>query len=305
MKIYDVAIIGSGPAGLTAAIYSSRALVSTIVVSGQNPGGQLMITSEVENFPGFDEGVMGPELMEKMKKQSEKFGTEFVGGNVTKVELKGDIKKLWVGENEIQARTVIVASGSNAKWLGLESEEKYWGKGVSACATCDGFFFRDKEVAVVGGGDTAMEEATFLTKFASKVTIIHRRDDFRASKIMLEKARNNPKISFLTNKTIEEVMGDELLNKIKIKDINTGEVTELKVDGLFIAIGHSPNTDIFKDQLKIDEKGYLEVSDIVKSSIDGVFIAGDVSDYRYRQAITASGAGCMAALEAIRFLTEE
>ncbi len=305
MNVLDVAIIGSGPAGLTAAIYTSRALLSTVVVLGQTPGGQLMITSEVENFPGFDEGIMGPELVEKMKKQAEKFGAEFVTGNVTKVDLRGEIKKLWVGETEIQAKSVIIATGSNAKWLGIPSEEKYWGKGVSACATCDGFFFRNKEVAVVGGGDSAMEEATFLTKFASKVTIIHRRDEFRASKIMLEKAKNNPKIEFLTNKTILEVVGDGMLSGIKLIDTNTNKESELKVEGLFVAIGHTPNTDIFQGQLEINDKGYLEVIDYVKSSIGGVFIAGDVSDYRYRQAITASGAGCMAALEAGKFLTGE
>ncbi len=305
MKIYDVAIIGSGPSGLTAAIYASRALVSTLVISGQNPGGQLMITSEVENFPGFDEAIMGPELMERMKKQAERFGTEFVPGNVTKVELKNKIKKLWVGEVEVQAKTVIIASGSNAKWLGLPSEEKYWGKGVSACATCDGFFFKEKEVAVVGGGDTAMEEATFLTKFASHVTIIHRRDEFSASKIMLEKAKANPKISFLTNKTIDEVVGEQMLTSLKIKDTKTGKISELKVQGLFVAIGHTPNTEIFKDQLETDQKGYLKVENLVKSSLTGVYIAGDVSDYRYRQAVTAAGAGCMAALEAVKFLEEE
>ncbi|MBP6979789.1 thioredoxin-disulfide reductase [Candidatus Curtissbacteria bacterium] len=305
MNVSDVVIIGSGPAGLTAAIYTSRALLTTVVVSGETPGGQLMITSEVENFPGFDEGIMGPELMDKMKKQAEKFGTEFVAGNVTRVDLNGEIKKLWVGEVEIQAKSVIVATGSNAKWLGIPSEEKYWGKGVSACATCDGFFFRNKEIAVVGGGDSAMEEATFLTKFASKVTIIHRSDEFRASKIMLEKAKNNPKIEFLTNKTVSEVMGGEMLSELKLVDTNTKEESELKVEGLFVAIGHAPNTGIFQGQLEINEKGYLVVTDYVNSSIKGVFIAGDVSDYRYRQAITASGAGCMAALEAGKFLTGE
>lgn len=305
MNVSDVVIIGSGPAGLTAAIYTSRALLSTVVVSGETPGGQLMITSEVENFPGFDEGIMGPELMDKMKKQAEKFGTEFVAGNVTKVDLKGEIKKLWVGEVEIQAKSVIVATGSNAKWLGIPSEKRYWGKGVSACATCDGFFFRNKEIAVVGGGDSAMEEATFLTKFASKVTIIHRSEDFRASKIMLEKAKNNPKIEFLTNKTVSEVTGEEMLSGLKLVDTKSNETSELKVEGLFVAIGHAPNTDIFQGELEINEKGYLAVIDYVKSSASGVFIAGDVSDYRYRQAITAAGAGCMAALEAGKFLTGE
>ncbi len=305
MKSFDVVIIGSGPAGLTAAIYTSRAMLSTAVVLGETPGGQLMITSEVENFPGFDEGIMGPELMERMKKQAVKFGAELVAGNVTKCDLGGEVKTLWVDQDQLSAKSVIIASGSNAKWLGIESEKKYWGKGVSACATCDGFFFKSKNVVVVGGGDTAMEEANFLTKFANKVTIVHRRDEFKASKIMLEKAKNNPKIEFIVNKTVEEVFGNEMLEGLKLKDVNTGEITEVRTDGMFVAIGHAPNVGIFEGQLPINDKGYLEVNDLVKSKIEGVFIAGDVSDYRYRQAITASGAGCMAALETVKYLTGE
>ncbi len=305
MKKFDVVIIGSGPAGLTAAIYAGRAMLSTAVVLGETPGGQLMITSEVENFPGFDEGIMGPELMERMKKQAIKFGVELVSGNVTECDLAGEAKTLMVGQEKLCTKSVIIASGSNAKWLGIESEKKYWGKGVSACATCDGFFFRDKNVVVVGGGDTAMEEANFLTKFASKVTIVHRRDEFRASKIMLEKAKNNPKIEFVVNKTVEEVFGTNMLEGVKLKDVNTGEIIEVMADGLFVAIGHTPNVSIFEGQLPVNDKGYLEVVDLVKSVIDGVFIAGDVSDYRYRQAITAAGAGCMAALETVKYLARE
>lgn len=302
----DVAVIGSGPAGLTAAIYASRAMLGTVVISGSSPGGQLMITSEVENFPGFESGIMGPDLMESMKKQAEKFGTKFISGDVTKVDLLGEHKRLWVGDKEIVAKSIIIATGSSANWLGLDSEKKYWGKGVSACATCDGFFFRGKNVAVVGGGDTAMEEATFLTKFASKVTIIHRRSEFRASKIMIEKAKNNPKIEFLTNKTVEEVLGDEkFVTGLRLKDTVTGEAEDFLTDGLFIAIGHTPNVKVFDGQLEINEKGYLAVTNGVKSSVNGVFIAGDVSDSRYRQAITAAGAGCMAALEAVGFLAGE
>jgi thioredoxin reductase (NADPH) len=302
-QIEKVIIIGSGPAGYTAAIYSSRALLKPLMFEGEEAGGQLMITSEVENFPGFAEGVTGPALMEEMRKQAERFGTRFVRRNVTKVDFNTRPFKVWVGDEMHLARTVIISTGASAKYLGLPSEKAYYNKGVSACATCDGAFFRNMEVAVVGGGDTAMEEATFLTRFASKVYIIHRRDSFRASKIMADKAMNNPKIQVIWNTTVEEIQGEQFVTGLRLKNLVDNKESHLPVQGLFLAIGHKPNTDLFKGMLELDETGYLRTKpNSSYTSIEGVFAAGDVQDHVYRQAITAAGSGCMAAMDAERWL---
>lgn len=305
--VSDALIIGSGPAGYTAAIYAARANMKPVMITGLQPGGQLMITSEVENWPGEPTGIMGPELMEKLRKQAERFGTEFIGEMVEKVDFSARPFKATTSSGEIfEGKTVIIATGAQAKWIGVPGEERLQGKGVSACATCDGFFFRGKEVAVVGGGDSAMEEATFLTKFATKVTIIHRSENFRASKIMLDRAKSNPKITFLMNTTVEEVLGEEKIAGLKIKDVTTGEVREFATEGLFVAIGHKPNTDIFRDFLPLDEKGYLVTEPrSTATSIPGVFACGDVADHYYRQAVTAAGTGCMAALDAERWLAAQ
>ena len=303
-KIYQTIIIGSGPAGLTAAIYSSRARIDTLLIGGTQRGGQLMITSDVENFPGFPDGIMGPVLMENMRKQSLKFGTTILDKDVTKVDLSQNIKKITVGEIVYSSHSVIIATGASALWLGLESEQRLMGRGVSGCATCDGAFFRDKVVAVVGGGDTAMEEATFLTRFASKVYIIHRKDTFKASKIMQEKALNNPKIEPIYDCIVREILGDNNVTGIKLIHNTNNEESELALDGVFIAIGHKPNTDFLKGEVSTDDNGYIiSNTDLeVVSSISGVFVAGDVHDHKYRQAITAAGAGCKAALEVEKFL---
>lgn len=303
-KIYDTIIVGSGPAGLTAAIYSSRARVDTLVIGGTQSGGQLMITTDVENFPGFDEGIMGPQLMLNMRKQAQKFGAEIIDKDVTQVDFTGNIKKVMVGNIEYLAKTIIIATGASSMWLDLPSEKRLMGRGVSGCATCDGAFFRDKIIAVVGGGDSAMEEATFLTRFASKVFLIHRREQFRASKIMQEKAINNPKIEPIYNTAIEEIIGENKVEGIKVKNVQTNEIREIKIDGLFIAIGHKPNTDFLSKEVPIDEKGYvMSTADYeILTSIDGIFVAGDVHDHMYRQAITAAGAGCKAALEVEKYL---
>jgi thioredoxin reductase (NADPH) len=303
MSHEKLVIIGSGPAGLTAAIYAARANLAPLVVEGFEPGGQLTLTSDVENFPGFPEGINGPQLMAQFKKQAERFGAKFVLGNVDKAELKSHPFKLYVGKQEITAESVVIASGASARWLGIESEQKFRGRGVSTCATCDGAFYKDLEVAVVGGGDSAMEEANFLTRFCKKVTILHRREDFRASKIMLERAQKNPKIQILTNKAIVEIIGDKVVQGIRVEDTRTKEISEMKVDGVFVAIGHVPNTKIFEGQLPMNENGYLKTQpDTSMTEIEGVFSAGDVHDFRYRQAITAAGSGCKAAMDAEKWL---
>ncbi|HET9435342.1 MAG TPA: thioredoxin-disulfide reductase [Candidatus Limnocylindrales bacterium] len=298
-------IVGSGPAGLTAAIYAARANLEPIVLAGSAPGGQLMLTSDVENYPGFPEGVQGPELMAAFRSQAERFGTRIVDVDVDRVDLANRPFRVWARGVEYRAEAVIVATGASAMWLGLESETRLRGRGVSACATCDGFFFRDREIAVVGGGDTAFEEATYLTRFASKVHLLHRRDEFRASRIMVERARANPKIQIHTNTGIDEVIGDAKVEALALRDTATGERREMPIEGLFIAIGHKPNTEAFRDWLEVDAKGYLVVHDQTHSRIDGVFIAGDVHDHRYRQAVTAAADGCKAAIDAERWLESQ
>jgi thioredoxin reductase (NADPH) len=299
-------IIGSGPAGYTAALYASRANLSPLLFEGLQPGGQLTITSDVENYPGFPEGILGPELMEKMKKQAERFGTRFLLGDVTRVDLSRRPFQIWQDDQLHTAAAVIIATGASAKWLGLESETRYRGKGVSACATCDGFFFRGVEVAVVGGGDTAVEEATFLTKYASKVHLVHRRGELRASKIMAEKAKKNPRIEFVWNSGVEEVLGDgKAVTGLTLKSTIDGSTRSLPVKGLFLGIGHEPNTRLFRGQLEMNEVGYLEVrSPATATSVAGVFAAGDVADPSYRQAVSAAGSGCVAAIDAERWLGE-
>jgi thioredoxin reductase (NADPH) len=295
-------IVGSGPAGLTAAIYAARANLEPIVLAGSAPGGQLMITSDVENYPGFPDGIQGPELMAAFREQAERFGTHIVDVDIDRVDFSSRPFRIWARGTEYRADAVIVATGASALWLGLESETRLRGRGVSACATCDGFFFRDKEIAVVGGGDTALEEATFLTRFATKVHVLHRREAFRASKIMLDRAINHPKIEIHTNTAVDEVLGDAKVSGLRLVDTITGSTSEIPMEGLFIAIGYEPNTAAFRDWLEVDEKGYLVVHDETGSKIDGVFIAGDVHDHRYRQAVTAAGDGCKAAIDAERWL---
>jgi thioredoxin reductase (NADPH) len=299
-----VAIIGSGPAGLTAAVYAARANLEPIVFAGNTPLGQLMITSDVENFPGFPQGILGPELMDLFKSQAERFGTTMVEKDVTRVDFSQRPFQLWAGEDVYTADAVIVATGASAIWLGLPTEEEFRGRGVSACATCDGFFFRDREIAVVGGGDTALEEAIFLTKFASKVTMLVRRDEFRGSKIMQDRALNHPKIEVRWNTEVTEVQGDMTVKQLALRDTKTGEESSLEVQGLFIAIGYKPNTDLFKGQLDLDPRGYCKTAEDGDSAtnVEGVFVAGDVHDHKYRQAVTAAGEGCKAAIDAERWL---
>jgi thioredoxin reductase (NADPH) len=299
-------IIGSGPAGYTAALYAARANLAPLLFEGLQPGGQLTITSDVENYPGFPEGILGPELMEKMKKQAERFGTRFVLGDVTRVDLSSQPFRIWQDDQLYTASALIVATGASAKWLGLESERRYRGKGVSACATCDGFFFRGVDVAVVGGGDTAVEEATFLTKYASRVYLLHRRAELRASKIMARKALTNPKIEPVWNSAVQEVLGDgKGMTGVRLKSTIDGSTRDLTVKGLFMGIGHEPNTALFKGQLEMNEVGYLKVlSPSTLTSVRGVFAAGDVADPAYRQAVSAAGTGCMAAIDAERWLGE-
>jgi thioredoxin reductase (NADPH) len=300
-----VIIVGSGPAGLTAAIYAARANLEPIVLAGSAPGGQLMITSDVENYPGFPDGIQGPDLMAMFRAQAERFGTHIVDVDIDRVDFSARPFRLWARGTEYKAESVIVATGASALWLGLDSETRLRGRGVSACATCDGFFFRDKEIAVVGGGDTALEEATFLTRFASKVNLLHRRDAFRASKIMVDRAKANPKIAIRMNTAVDEVLGDSKVSGLRLRDTESGETEDVDMEGLFIAIGYRPNTEVFKDWLQVDDKGYLVVRDETGSNIEGVFIAGDVHDHRYRQAVTAAGDGCKAAIDAERWLESQ
>jgi len=295
-------IVGSGPAGLTAAIYAARADLAPIVLAGSAAGGQLMLTSDVENYPGFPDGIQGPDLMTAMRAQAERFGATLIDVDIDRVDLSRRPFRLWARGIEYRAQAVIVATGASAMWLGLESEERLRGRGVSACATCDGFFFRDLEIAVVGGGDTALEEATYLTRFASKVHLLHRRDQFRGSRIMVDRAIEHPKIEIHYNTAVEEVLGESHVTGLRLRDTATDELREMPAEGLFIAIGHRPNTDAFRDWLEVDAKGYLVVHDETGSKIDGVFIAGDVHDHRYRQAVTAAGDGCKAAIDAERWL---
>jgi thioredoxin reductase (NADPH) len=302
--MYDVVIIGSGCAGLTAAIYAARANLKLMVIDGQEPGGQLSLTTMVENFPGFPDGILGPELIENMRRQAKKFGTEFKAGVVNEVDLTKRPFKVIAGKDTYEAKTIIVASGASARTLGLESERKLLGYGVSTCATCDGFFFRNKPIAVVGGGDSAMEEANFLTRYASKVYLIHRRSDFRASKIMIDRARANEKIEFVTPAIVEEILGhgNGAVDGVRLRHPDTNEIREIKLDGVFVAIGHTPNSTVFKGKIEMDANGYLLASNGSKTTVPGVFVAGDVQDHRYRQAVTAAGSGCMAALDAEKFL---
>ena len=302
--MYDVAIIGSGPAGLTAAIYTSRSDLKTIVFEGMNPGGQLMITTEVDNFPAFPEGLQGPELMERMKEQAKKFNTEIKSGYITEVDFKESPFTISTGTDEVTAKTVIIATGSTARWLGIDSETKLRGKGVSACATCDGFFFKDKEIAVIGGGDSAIEEATFLTRFASKVTIIHRRDELRASESMQQRAFDNKKIELVWDSVVEEILdvSKDIVTGITLKNVKTNEIKTLPVEGVFLAIGYDPATEIFQGKIELDKKKYIVTKENTQTSVPGVFAAGDVHDHLYRQAITAAGDGCMAAIDVYRWL---
>ncbi|TMK27491.1 MAG: thioredoxin-disulfide reductase [Actinobacteria bacterium] len=305
-EVREVIIIGGGPAGYTAALYAARANLQPLVIEGFNWGGQLMITSDVENYPGYPEGIMGPEMMQDFRRQAERFGAEFVTDDVTRVDVSERPFRVWVEDEEHRAQTVIIATGASARQLGLESEVKLQGRGVSYCATCDAAFFPQKHVVVVGGGDSAMEEATFLTRFASKVTIVHRREEFRASQIMLDRARANEKIEWITNAVVDEVLGDGHVTGVRLRDVNTDETWEIEADGLFAAIGHDPNTGLFLDRLDHDEAGYLITKPgSTETNIPGVFAVGDVVDHVYRQAITAAGTGSMGALDAERYLAAQ
>ena len=302
-EIRKLIVIGGGPAGYTAALYAARADLAPLVIEGFNWGGQLMITSDVENYPGFQDGILGPELMQHFRSQAERFGAEFLTDDVTRVDFSERPFRVFVGDEEHLAETVIVATGASARQLGLPSEQRLQGRGVTYCAVCDAAFYREREVVVVGGGDSAMEEALFLTKFATKVTIVHRRDDFRASQIMVDRAEANEKIEFVTNSLVEAVLGEDKMTGVRLRDTQTGETSELPADGLFVAIGHDPNTRLFLDQLDHDEAGYLITqSGSTETNVSGVFAVGDVQDRVYRQAVTAAGSGCMGALDAERFL---
>ena len=305
--VHDVIIVGSGPAGYTAAIYSARAELKPVVFEGSQFGGALMTTTDVENFPGFAEGMMGPDLMMQMREQAERFGADLRMEDVTSMDLAGDVKIVRVGEEEHRARAVILAMGAAARYLGVPGEQEYLGRGVSSCATCDGFFFRDKPIVVVGGGDSAMEEATFLTKFGSSVTIVHRREEFRASKIMLERARENEKISFILNTTVDQVVAGSTgsVEKLCLRNTVTGETSELETAAMFVAIGHDPRSELVRDQVEVDEDGYVLTGQTTATSIPGVFACGDLVDKRYRQAITAAGSGCSASIDAERWLAQQ
>jgi thioredoxin reductase (NADPH) len=303
--MHNVTIIGSGCAGLTAAIYAARADLRPLVLEGHEPGGQLSLTTHVENFPGFPDGIMGPELIENMRKQAQRFGAEFKSGTVTEVDLRQRPFKITAGKDVYETRALIVAAGASARLLGLKGEKELIGRGVSTCATCDGYFFRTKPIAVVGGGDSAMEESTFLSRHASKVYLIHRREEFRASKIMIDRAKANPKVEFVTPYVVEEILAPAgLVSGVRLRHVKTGETRELTLDGIFVAIGHNPNSMVFRGKLEMDENGYLISRHGSLTGVPGVFIAGDVQDHRYRQAVTAAGSGCMAALDAEKFLEE-
>jgi thioredoxin reductase (NADPH) len=308
MSVRNIIIVGSGPAGLTAAIYAARGNLKPLVIEGYQSGGQLMLTSEVENFPGFAKGIMGPELMKEMRDQAVRFGAEFISADATKVDLAGSVKKVWVDDAEYQGKTVIISTGASANLLGLKNEIRLMGRGVSTCATCDGFFFRDKVICVVGGGDSAMEEANYLSRYASKVHLIHRRESFRASKIMVDRAEANPKIEFVLNTVLEDVLGENEVTGVRLKNIATGQTKDLPLDGVFIAIGHTPNTKLFSAQIEADDKGYIKTSSnkqhVSATNLAGVFACGDVQDSRYRQALTAAGSGCAAALDSEHFLSQ-
>jgi thioredoxin reductase (NADPH) len=304
--VREVIVVGGACAGYTAALYTARANMSPLVIEGLNWGGQLMITSDVENYPGYPEGVLGPEMMQEFRRQAERFGAEFVTDDATRVDFSERPFRVWVGDDEYRAETVIIATGANARQLGLESEKRLQGRGVSYCAVCDAAFFNDQEVVVVGGGDSAMEEATYLAKFASKVTIVHRRDVFRASPIMVDRARSNDKVEFVLDSVVEEVLGGERVTGVVIRNLRTDEQTELPADGFFVAIGHDPNTQLYRGQIDMDDAGYVVTKGkTTETNVAGVFAAGDVQDHVYRQAVTAAGSGCMAALDAERWLAAE
>ena len=301
---YDVIIIGSGPAGYTAALYAARANLSVVMFRGLEYGGQLMLTSDVENYPGFEEAILGPDLMERMEKQAQRFGTEMRDENIIRVDTSSRPFQVYPdGSDELAlGRSIIISTGASARWLGLQSETHLRGRGVSACATCDGFFFKGKDLAVIGGGDTALEEALFLTRYASQVTVIHRRDSLRASKIMQERALKHPKIRFIWDTAVEDVLGEQAVEGLKLRNLKTGEINTMAVQGMFVAIGHQPNTAIFKGQIEMDEQGYIIQREHTMTNIPGIFAAGDVTDHRYRQAVTAAGDGCRAAIDAERWL---